>query len=94
MAHLREGGASLVANCGYGRGYSVLEVIDTVKTVSGRDFPVVLGPRRPGDPTSIVASPARIMAEFGWKPRYADLAEIVGHALAWETALERRNQRD
>ena len=94
LAHLRKGGSSLVANCGYGRGYSVLDVIDTVKTVSGRDFPVVLGPRRPGDPTSIVASPARIMAEFGWKPRYADLSQIVGHALAWETALERRNQRD
>ncbi len=94
LAHLREGGDSLVANCGYGHGYSVLQVIDTVKAVSGRDFRVVLGPRRPGDPSTIVASPARIMAEFGWKPRHDDLAEIVGHALAWEAALEKRNQRD
>ena len=94
LAHLRSGRESLVANCGYGRGYSVLEVIDTVKAVSGRDFPVVLGPRRPGDPATIVASPARIMEKFGWAPHHDNLAEIVRHALAWETALERRNQRD
>ena len=72
----------------------MLEVIDTVKAVSGRDFPVVLGPRRPGDPATIVASPAHIMEKFGWAPHHDNLAEIVRHALAWETALERRNQRD
>ena len=94
LAHLRRGGGNLVANCGYGRGYSVLEVIDTVKAVSERDFPVVLGPRRAGDPASIVASPARITETFGWSPQHDDLAEIVRHALAWETALERRNRRD
>jgi UDP-glucose 4-epimerase len=94
LTHLRSGGDSVVANCGYGRGYSVLEVIDTVKAVSGHDFPVVLGPRRPGDPATIVASPARIKATFGWEPQHDDLAEIVRHALAWEAALERRNQRD
>ena len=94
LQHLRAGGKSLVANCGYGRGYSVLEVLDTVKRVSGRDFTVILGPRRPGDAVAIVASPALIMTEFSWKPRHDDLAEIVGSALAWETALGRRNQRD
>ena len=94
LAHLRGGGDSLVANCGYGRGYSVLEVIDTVKAVSERDFPVVLGPRRPGDPATIVASPARIMETLGWTPQHDNLAEIVRHALAWEAALERRNRRD
>jgi UDP-glucose 4-epimerase len=94
LQHLRAGGKSLVANCGYGRGYSVLEVLDTVKRVSGRDFTVILGPRRPGDAVAIVASPALIMAEFNWKPRHDDLTEIVGSALAWETALGRRNQRD
>ncbi len=73
LGHLRNGGRSLVANCGYGRGYSVLEVIDTVKRVSGNDFTVVTGARRPGDPTAIVADPALIMSEFGWKPRYDDL---------------------
>jgi UDP-glucose 4-epimerase len=94
LAHLRRGGANLVANCGYGRGYSVLEVIDTVKRVSGRDFKVAIGPRRAGDPASIVADPARIKASFGWQPRHDDLDEIVRNALAWEAALERRNQRD
>lgn len=94
LAHLRNGGDSVVANCGYGRGYSVLEVIDTVKAVSERDFPVVLGPRRPGDPASIVALPARIMEKFGWTPEHDNLAEIVRHALAWEMALARRNRRD
>ena len=84
----------MVANCGYGRGYSVLEVIDMVKAVSERDFPVVLGPRRPGDPATIVASPARIMEKFGWAPQHDNLAEIVRNALAWETALDRRNRRD
>jgi UDP-glucose 4-epimerase len=94
LRHLRAGGRSLVANCGYGRGYSVLEVIDTVRRVSGRDFKVVTGPRRPGDPTAIVADNALITAEFGWKPRYDDLAGIVGNALSWEHALGRRNRRD
>jgi UDP-glucose 4-epimerase len=94
LSHLRAGGRNLVANCGYGKGYSVLEVIDTVKRVSGRDFTVVAGDRRPGDPAAIVASPALLMSEFGWKPHHNDLDEIVRTALAWEAALDRRNQRD
>jgi UDP-glucose 4-epimerase len=94
LAHLRRGGKSLIANAGYGRGYSVLEVIDAVKRASGKDFRVVFGPRRAGDPAATVASPARIKAELGWKPRYENLDAIVGHALAWEEALGRRNQRD
>ena len=68
LRHLRAGGGNIVANCGYGRGFSVLEVIETVKRVSGRDFPVAIGPRRPGDPSAIVASPARIEADLGWRP--------------------------
>jgi UDP-glucose 4-epimerase len=94
LAHLRRGGRSLVANCGYGHGTSVLEVIETVKRVSGKDFDVVYGPRRPGDATAVVASPALIMTEFQWKPRHDDLDGIVRSALAWEASLERRNQRD
>jgi UDP-glucose 4-epimerase len=94
LKHLRAGGHRLVANCGYGHGASVLEVIDTVKRVSGRDFEVILGPRRPGDSASTVASPALIMSEFGWKPAFDDLDGIVASALSWEAALERRNQRD
>src|SRR5215218_2295113 len=91
LTHLRRGGESLTLNCGYGRGYSVLEVIDVVKRVSGRDFPVRLSQRRPGDPATIVAKAERIRERLGWRPRYDDLNQIVGQALAWERALKIRN---
>jgi len=91
LDYLRSGGENLVANCGYGRGFSVLEVIDAVKRASGRDFAVSLGPRRPGDPVSVIAAPALIKERIGWKPTKDDLAEIVADALAWEEALSHRN---
>ncbi len=94
LDHLRSGKGSLVANCGYGHGYSVLEVVETVKKVSGVDFTVETAGRRPGDPAAVVASPALIRSTFGWEPQYDDLATIVAHALAWEEALVRRNLRD
>ena len=94
LAFLRAGNEGLVANCGYGHGFSVLEVIDTVKRVSGRDFRVIVGDRRPGDPAAVVASPARIQERLGWRPRYADLDTIVDSALRWEKALAHRNQMD
>jgi UDP-glucose 4-epimerase len=93
LRYLRSGGTSLVANCGYGHGFSVLEVIDTVKRVSGRDFPVEVGPRRPGDPAAIVASPQRIIERLGWDAHFDDLGVIVETALKWEEALSRRNRR-
>ena len=92
LNHLRRGGESLTLNCGYGRGYSVLEVIDVVKSVSGVDFPVKLSPRRAGDPSRIIAGADRIRAELGWVPQHDDLREIVTQALAWEEALGRRNR--
>jgi UDP-glucose 4-epimerase len=91
LERLRNGGDSIVANCGYGRGYSVLAVIDAVKKVVGRDFEVRVSGRRPGDAVSIVANSDRAKREFGWKPKLDDLETIVGHALAWEEALKRRN---
>jgi UDP-glucose 4-epimerase len=91
LTHLRGGGESLILNCGYGRGYSVLEVIDVVKRVSGRDFPVRLSPRRPGDPAAIVAQAERIRERLDWRPRHDDLTQIVAQALAWEQALKTRN---
>ncbi len=94
LAHLRSGGGSLVANCGYGRGFSVLDVLETVKSVSGRDFNVIYGERRPGDAVAVVASPALIKERFGWQPRYDDLNGIVRSALDWEVSLSRRNQRE
>jgi len=87
LRHLRAGGPSLTLNCGYGHGFSVLEVIETVKRVSGVDFEVVNAPRRPGDPSRIVADCAQARATLGWHPRYDDLAAIVDHALAWQREL-------
>jgi UDP-glucose 4-epimerase len=87
LRHLRAGGAPATFTCGYGRGFSVLEVIDTVKQVSGTDFRVDLAPRRPGDPAEIVAASDRIRERLGWQPRYDDLGVIVEHALAWQRKL-------
>lgn len=94
LNHLRSGGESIVANCGYGRGFSVLEVIEAVKRASGRDFPVVLGPRRAGDPAMIVAE-ARLMRDrLGWRPRHDELDAIVAQALAWEERLASTQGRE
>jgi UDP-glucose 4-epimerase len=84
LRHLRGGGASVTLNCGYGRGFSVLEVLDTVKRASGVDFKVVTSGRRPGDPAAIVADSTRIRALLGWTPQFDDLETIVAHALKWE----------
>jgi UDP-glucose 4-epimerase len=91
LKHLRGGGKSLTLNCGYGQGYSVLEVIDVVKKVSGADFQVVISGRRPGDPAAIVARADRIRAELGWRPQHDNLREIVSQALTWERSLKTRN---
>jgi UDP-glucose 4-epimerase len=66
----------------------VHEVIQSVKRVSGVDFRVVLGPRRAGDPASVVASPVRARAVLGWLPQAADLDEVVRDALAWEMRVK------
>ena len=87
LRHLRGGGESLVCNCGYKRGYSVLEVVETVKRVSDVDFDVKISGRRPGDPAAIVAANARAREKLGWTPIHDDLDEIVRQALAWEKKL-------
>ncbi|WP_173931082.1 UDP-glucose 4-epimerase GalE [Chelativorans sp. Marseille-P2723] len=92
LQRLRHGGDSLVANCGYGRGHSVLEVIEAVKQVSGKDFPVIRTGRRAGDAIAVVSNPQRCMAELGWRPQHDSLNEIVGHALQWEELLRQRNR--
>ena len=92
LARLRAGAPSLTLNCGYGHGFSVLEVIDMVKRVSGVDFKVSMAPRRAGDPAQIVAASDRARAELGWRPRFDDLATIVTHALAWERELLARRK--
>jgi len=87
LARLLDGGPCTTLNCGYGRGYSVREVIDKVREVSGRDFEVAVGPRRAGDPDVLVADGSRIRQETGWQPRFDDLEVIVRTALAWERRL-------
>ena len=92
LTHLRKGGASTTMNCGYGRGYSVREVIETVRQVSGVAFKVVEGPRRAGDPAAIVAKADRVREVLGWVPAHADLNGIVADALGWERYLATRNR--
>ncbi|MCP3477128.1 UDP-glucose 4-epimerase GalE [Bradyrhizobium sp. CCGUVB1N3] len=89
LAYLRGGGASTTLNCGYGRGYSVLETIDAVRRVSGRSFAVQYAPRRPGDIMTMVADTSRIRSVLDWKPQYENLETIAAHALAWEEQLFR-----
>jgi UDP-glucose 4-epimerase len=87
LAYLRAGGDPVTLNCGYGRGFSVLEVIDTVKRVSGAEFKVELAGRRLGDPARVVAASDRARAVLKWQPHFDDLESIVCHALAWERKL-------
>lgn len=88
LSYLRAGGASDMLNCGYGRGASVLEVIDAVKKACGADFAVRMAQRRPGDPAALVAGAKRIRDLLGWVPELDDLDVIVAHALAWEQHLD------
>ncbi len=90
LRYLREGGASLVCNAGYAKGFSVIDVIDTVKRVSGVDFKVEIVDRRPGDPAAIVAGNELIKSALGWKPQHDNLEEIVMQALTWERGLAAR----
>ena len=78
---------SLTMNCGYGRGFSVLEVLDAVDRVTNMRIAREIAPRRVGDPGALVSDPSRINATLPWKPRYADLPTIIEHALAWERRL-------
>ncbi|XUM22156.1 UDP-glucose 4-epimerase GalE [Bradyrhizobium oligotrophicum S58] len=87
LSYLRAGGSSVTLNCGYGRGYSVLETIEAVRSVSGRAIPVQYAPRRPGDIMSMVADTSRLKALLDWTPTYDDLETIAAHALAWEEKL-------
>jgi UDP-glucose 4-epimerase len=92
LSYLRAGGASMTLNCGYGRGYSVLETIEAVRKVSGRNFAVQYGPRRPGDIMTMIADTSLIRATLDWAPQYDDLETIARHALAWEEKLSREHQ--
>ena len=84
---IEQPGRSLTMNCGYGRGFSVLEVLDAVDRVTNNKLLRHMGPRRAGDPDSLISDNTRIKATVPWVPQYADLDVIVSHALAWERKL-------
>lgn len=83
IEHLRAGGDSRRYNLGHGKGLSVREIIDAVKHVSGRSFPVVETDRRAGDPARLVADSTAVREAFGWSPEYVDVNSIVEHAYRW-----------
>lgn len=78
---------SLTMNCGYGRGFSVLEVLDAVDRVTTMTIARRMEDRRAGDPASLISDPGRIRETLPWEPQHADLDTIIGHALAWERKL-------
>lgn len=89
LEYLRKGGESVTMNCGYGHGYSVQEIVDMVKKISGRNFPVEYGPRRAGDPPELVAGNAKILGTLPWRPQHDDVEFIVRTAYEWKrTNLE------
>jgi UDP-glucose 4-epimerase len=90
LRHLRKGGGSLTLNCGYGRGHSVREVLEAVqRACPHRPIVIRAAPRRPGDPVAVVADAGRAQRILGWTPAYAELDQIIAHALAWEERLAR-----
>lgn len=89
LDYMSQGGESQVLNCGYGRGFTVREVIDTVKARSGADFPVSETGPRAGDPVALMADNKRITDTLGWTPDHDDLGTIVQTALDWEAKWQR-----
>ena len=90
LGYLRDGGDSTVLNCGYGHGYSVREVLGAVEKAHGSPLPIEEGPRRAGDPDTLVSDANKIREVLGWTPRHDDLDFIVSTALAWEHRLQRQ----
>ena len=88
LQHLRAGGKKIICNCGYGEGYSVNEVLNAVRDVSGISFPIEIAARRAGDPATLVASNKHISSTLDWRAQFNDLHMIIEHALAWEEKLK------
>lgn len=89
-ALIAEPGRSHLLNCGYGRGFSVMEVLDAVDRATNMPIKRVMSPRRAGDPPSLISDNGAILETLPWQPRHADLDQIVAHALAWERKLSER----
>ena len=92
LGHLRAGGESTTMNAAYNQGYSVRQVVETVRAVSGVNLHADEGPRRAGDPASVTATGERLRTQLGWVPQHDDLNEIVASAYAWEKHLMVRNR--
>lgn len=91
LGYLNKGGPSETFNCGYGQGYSVKEVLNTMAQVSGRKLSVVMGPRRPGDAVQVVADPTKLIHTMQWKPRFNDLKTIIQDSYQWEVYLQQQS---
>jgi len=89
LERMAAGGQSITANCGYGHGYSVLQVLDRLRTLVTSDFAVRYGPRRSGDAVEVVADATIARRELQWKPQYDDLSVILRSALDWEARLDK-----
>jgi UDP-glucose 4-epimerase len=87
LDHLEKAGACQTLNCGYGHGFSVRDVVETVSKVAGRKLPTKAAPRRLGDPPALVADSGKLKKTLAWLPQYDDLEEIVATAYAWERRL-------
>ena len=94
LYRLRTGGSSLIANCGYGMGYSVLDVLNMVTRVHGQAFKIRMAPRRVGDAASVVADSSLARKELAWTPKYNCMETIVRSSLDWESYLGRRSNLD
>ena len=90
---LLDGADGMALNLGTGRGWSVRELVATVREATGRDFPVQFGPRRPGDPPALIADPTRAREKLGWRPQHCELATQVSHAWAWRQGRGKTWQR-
>jgi len=87
LDYLEAGGERAIMNCGYGRGYTVLEVVAAMEAVFGRELPKARRPRRPGDAVSAVSDVTVLKSTLDWTPRYESLETIIRTALAWHAAL-------
>jgi UDP-glucose 4-epimerase len=94
LQHLRKGKGPLVANCGYGSGYSVLDVLNMVTRLHGHSFKIHMAPRRPGDAASVVADASLARRVLDWKPKYDALETIVRNSLDWELFLTNKSVDD
>lgn len=92
LDYMSNGGQSQILNCGYGRGFTVKEVIDVVKETSGKDFPAEEVERRAGDPDALMADNTKIKQVLGWSPDNDDLGVIVKSALDWEVVWQAKRE--